>query len=469
MTWTRRLEGEDGVAMVTAIMVSFVVALLSISAVSLAIHNTDASGYDRRRVMALDAAEAGIDRYYQLLSTTAFSQVTTATGSSSCVLTQALTTTPATSFTVTPTFYASDPDAGSPTGYSCPQTSPVSTYVKLSSAGSVSGTSSPVRTMLSKARLTLNGLSLPPAAIFANQAVALNANIGVLGNGANNADVYSNGDVSVTTQSRIYGNLYAQGSATISNGNFQLAGNLWAKNAVSVSGGRIGGSVTSSASTIAVSGNTRVSGDAKAGSTITVSNPAQVLGTQSPNTPGIANPPSLTYPTYTYNSSDWPGIQTQTSCSGATTAISSWTSGDLYIRLTGCLSLTVSSKTLPGNLGILTDGSISFPSNTRWMSTTGVHNVYLFTGMAGTCGDLSASSNSGISGPLQVLLFTPGACTVTVNSNSWNASGQIFSGTVNFNSNTTMAYAPVSLPNGNGTGSYVDVVYRCEIKSTTIC
>jgi hypothetical protein len=103
------------------------------------------------------------------------------------------------------------------------------------------------------------------------------------------------------------------------------------------------------------------------------------------------------------------------------------------------------------------------------MSTTGVHNVYLFTGLAGTCGDLTASSNSGISGPLQVLLFTPGTCTVTVNSNSWNASGQIFSGTVNFNSNTTMAYAPVSLPNGNGTGSYVDIVYRCEIKSTTIC
>jgi hypothetical protein len=237
---------------------------------------------------------------------------------------------------------------------------------------------------------------------------------------------------------------------------------------VTISGGRIGGSVISSTSTISVSGNSTVYGGAKAASSITVSNPATVNGTQSPNTSGIGSPPALTYPTYTYSASDWtpPGVSPQTSCANATTAISTWTTGDLYIRLTaGTGQCNLQSKVLPGNLAILTDGGITFPSNTKFTTTTGTHTVYLFTGMTGSCGDVISNSNSGIVAPLKVLLFTPSTCSTTINSNSWNASGQLFSGTVNFNSNSAITYAPISLPNTTGTGSLIDIVYKREVTS----
>jgi hypothetical protein len=87
------MRGEDGVALVTAILVSMVVLILSASAVSLAIHNTDASGYDRRRLQAVDAA--GRDAYYAMLNSTAFwLGLQTATGSQSCVLTRRSTSPP---------------------------------------------------------------------------------------------------------------------------------------------------------------------------------------------------------------------------------------------------------------------------------------------------------------------------------------------------------------------------------------
>src|SRR5687768_14669450 len=64
------LRREDGVAMVVALMVAFVVLMLSAIVVAQSIHSLDSSGYDRQRLLSVNAAEAGTNHWYQYLQTT---------------------------------------------------------------------------------------------------------------------------------------------------------------------------------------------------------------------------------------------------------------------------------------------------------------------------------------------------------------------------------------------------------------
>ncbi len=67
----RRFREEDGVALIVALMVAFVVLMLSTIVVAQSIHSLDSSGYDRERLLSVNAAEAGINHWYQYLQTTA--------------------------------------------------------------------------------------------------------------------------------------------------------------------------------------------------------------------------------------------------------------------------------------------------------------------------------------------------------------------------------------------------------------
>ncbi len=477
------IRGEDGVALVTALLVSAVVLVLSVSAVSISIHNTDASGYDRRRLQSIDGAEAGIDAYYAILGSTRMSKVDDVTGSTSCVLTATLSGTPSVTYTVTPTFYTSSTETG---GTACPTTFTLNTtpaftsqYVILRSIGVVAGQATPQRTMTSKARLSVVTTSsdFPAAAIYAESNATLSANVDLYSaSGRNDANIYAGGDLTVTTRTSIRGSLYVQGSATISNGNFWTRGDVWAKNALTVSGGRIDGMAISSTSNIAISQNTYV-GSAKAYGTITCSpnssctGTPKVYGTRSPNTTGIGNPPSYasTLRTYTWNAADWPGYVTDTSCSAAQTRINAWTTGSLYIRLTGCSDFSVPAKSnLPGNLGIISDGSINLPVGTNLTASTGPFKVYFIAGVTGTCGNFLANSNSGVGANLKTLIYTPTTCSATMESNSSFASGQIFSGTVTMRSNAPFTFESVSFPGQSEepVGALVDSVYRREVATT---
>ena len=62
---------ERGLAMVMALMVTFVVLLLSLVVLAQATHNIQASGYDRKRLTSVGAAEAGIDYMYNYFQNTA--------------------------------------------------------------------------------------------------------------------------------------------------------------------------------------------------------------------------------------------------------------------------------------------------------------------------------------------------------------------------------------------------------------
>src|SRR5947209_14516745 len=128
-------------------MVSLVVTFLCLAALHLSLHNSGAIGYDRRRVQAIDAAEGGIDYYYSYLQ---------ATGGAppACSVTKSLTATPATSFTVTATFYDASNATLSCSGGTLPAGVTPAT-VLIRSVGK-SSASTPTRTMEDRKSTRLN-------------------------------------------------------------------------------------------------------------------------------------------------------------------------------------------------------------------------------------------------------------------------------------------------------------------------
>src|SRR5688500_4632895 len=67
---TRLRDEEHGVAMIMAIAVAFIVLLLSTVVVAQSIHSLESSGYDRERLLSVNAAEAGTNHWYAFLETT---------------------------------------------------------------------------------------------------------------------------------------------------------------------------------------------------------------------------------------------------------------------------------------------------------------------------------------------------------------------------------------------------------------
>jgi len=159
-----------------------------------------------------------------------------------------------------------------------------------------------------------------------------------------------------------------------------------------------------------------------------------------------------------------------TACTSAATAMTNWTTGNLLLRLTslGSPPCTFSppSKTLPGNLAIMADGPVQLNTGTNITAGTGSpFNVWFFTGLAAVSGycDFTTKPNSTIGSGLNVLVYTPSTCSASFSSNSSIASGQIFSGTVNFKANTSFQYTTMSIPGTTAPGFKQDIVYTREV------
>src|SRR5205814_5151254 len=113
-------------------------------------------------------------------------------------------------------------------------------------------------------------------------------------------DVYTNGDFALGNNTIIGGSVYAQGSATIAQG--VVKANVWAKNAVNLSSGlEVFADTTSSTSSITLSNNSTIDGNAKAGTTISG---GTVKGTKTQNSPSGA-PPVLSLPQIGYDQQAW--------------------------------------------------------------------------------------------------------------------------------------------------------------------
>jgi hypothetical protein len=461
------MRGEQGIAMVTAMLAIVVVLSLSIAVVGLALHNGSGSSADRKRVQAIAAAEAGIDAYVSAMQTS--------TGAATCNTMDAnLPTTPAAHYHVEITLYSTWPPQASSVLPCPPGVTPLA--AKVVSKGTAVTTASAVavsRTMETEIRLLpqYGGLG---QAVFSDRVLDFQNQFTLNGNLGNDGDVYTNGNFALENNTSIAGSVYAQGSATIGQGIVRK--DVWAKNAVSLSSGiQVFGNATSSASSINLSNNSHVHGNAKAGTTISG---GTIDGTATPNSPS-GPPPQLAFPRIPYVQQAWIDtgytISNYASCATARTAIINGLVGNNVVRISPACALSFASNTsvnVKGNLAIITDGSFTTINQTNWNAVGGSgFVVYIIrpyqTGLNCTSPspyDINVSNNTNFS---DVKVFAYSQCTINFgNNNAGGAVGQIIGGTVNITNQMALNYQPLTVPAFNLIGYNVQMSYLREVKNS---
>jgi cytoskeletal protein CcmA (bactofilin family) len=455
-----RMADERGIALITALLVSVVVVFLGVTSVSLAIHNSEASSFDRRRVQSVAAAEAGLNYYYSHLQSVP-------AASFQCTASQNLTASPTSRFNATVTFFD-----GTGTQLPCPPTTTKPARALIRSVGTAVGVNAPDRTLEAFVNLIpLPGGPFGNYAIFSDGQPGFDSNVQVFGDGTTNGDVYTNSNVILNSNSVIHGSFFTQGFVLMDS-NAEVKADVLAKLSLTMkSNSRILGNATSATSTISMDSEAHVYGNAQAAGTITTSGSSVIDGLRIPNSP---SPPPQTqpFPVYTFNPTDWTDegytVQTVGTCAAAKTAIAGVSAGTkTVIRITSTCKLEYLSNeviNVPGDLAIVSNGSLLMDSNTKFQNVGSPHTLHLIFGLGGTspC-DLEFKSNSSISSGLTTLLYT--RCTLRLNSNSFVAEGQMFGGTVDFDSNATLNYKPVNVP-GVGSGLFdEDIIYIREVVS----
>jgi cytoskeletal protein CcmA (bactofilin family) len=308
-------------------------------------------------------------------------------------------------------------------------------------------------------------------AIFSHTVLDFQNQLTINGNVSNDGDVYTNGNFSLANNTSISGSVYAQGGAQISQGIVKQ--DVWAKNAVTLTSGiAVFGKVTSSVSSITLSSNSHIYGNAKAGTTITG---GTIDGTKTPNS-SSGPPPQRPFPQITYDPKPWTDagytIMNFGTCALAKAFIDAMPVGNYVVRVTPTCALSWgnnSTVNIKGNLALITDGSISTVNQTNWNSVGGPWTVFFLvpyrTGLNCTKPspyDVSVSNNTGFNNGLKLFVYSQ--CNVDFgNNNAEGVNGQIIGGTVTITNQMTLNYKPIIVPGFNLTGYNEQTSYLREI------
>ena len=296
----RHLRQEDGVAMIVSLMVAFVVLMLSTIVVAQSLHSLDASGYDRQRLLSVNAAESGTNHWYQYLQTTPI------VGMSCATKIEDIDTGPAVAtFEAAATFYAADGTTVMPCSSFSNTTYP--SYALISSTGTVNGDAP--RTIETLMRLTPNYGGFG-AAILAVNATGFTNSFDIYGANGNDGDVYVlNGSLTISNTPNIRGNVYVpQGGRDDIGNNSTIWGNLWVRDNVSIANPAIvKGSVLSQLGTIGGSPGGLIEGAAAAAGAIDQTGGLTINGTVSANTE-VPTVPTQIFPQISYVAANWTGV-----------------------------------------------------------------------------------------------------------------------------------------------------------------
>jgi hypothetical protein len=497
-----RVREERGAAMILALLVTVVVLALSIVIVNLAIHSSTSSAYDRRRTIAVAAAEAGVDDYYRYLADFRTVSSGTTLTSIDCARTGSVTTGPNQGqWTSTLTLYSYS--GGVYTPMSCPPlANVVPAGARITSVGR-SPSNSLLRKMESFVRISpvYGGFN---AAMLATTPTTIGNKVTINGLEGNDGDIVVSCpsppcSLSLSNNQAIAGNLYVNGSLSMTN-SVHVLGDVWTTGSVTMStGATVDGNVSSSQGSISVTNPALVGGNASAAGT--VADISRIEGLSSPGT-ALDDPPTTTLPQITFNATQqaaWQAqgykINTYIDCTSAynfirnipTTPDPSTGTMDYVVYINSAVPCALNfgnltNITLPGNLAIITTGSISMSQQVNWqalntndtkLAQTGA-DAQLFlidvyrTGLLCTGGlyDITTSNNTNFLNVSQrpilaVSMYSP--CSVNL-SNQNNFNGQVLSNTLNVQNQITMNYQPVLVPGiSQVTGFKQDVQFKREI------
>ena len=467
----KRLHSEEqGMALIVSLMVAFVILMLSSVIVAQSLHSLNASGYDRQRLTSYNAAEAGVNAWWEDLQTTTLASLSCSTKAA------VMNTAPnEAQYAADATFYAAD----ATTTMTCPFTSanPPS-YVRILSTGSSEGEAAREVEAFGKLTPVYTGFG---AAIMAVNGTTFNNSFTVYGNSGNNGDIYIlNGNLNISNSPTVFGNVYVPaGAATLSN-NSEIKGDVWANGTVTVNNpAMVSGNVKSTTGNIAGSGT--VTGDATAVGTTTV---GSVGGTRYPGTnPGPVPTqtfPQITNSTLAFTSAGYTLVGPYTGASACTNAYSyvhgtgagTWaTSGltNIVIQINQACNFTNGSNdtnAIRGNLAIVSDGGFDLSRQSNWNGTSSpIKNVYFISGYtAAACTgtkNITVGNNTNFDAFTNVFFYTP--CTANMN-NTNSFSGQVLAATVTIGNQFTMTFQPVLVPGqGTVTGFSQDIAYIREV------
>jgi hypothetical protein len=471
MIWAlaRRMHREErGIAMVVAMLSLLVVVLVSVAVVTLSTHNAEQSSYDRKRLQAVAAAEAGIDDWLASLPVSNTAQICTP-------LSKDLPTTPKSHYDVSVKLYSQWPPDDSNLITSCPPSLQPRAGLVVSVGTAISaGVDTAKRTFEALARISPSYGGFD-AAIFSEDGMALVNKLTDNGNAGNDSDIYTNGNLLITNNQTINGSIYAQGSIDIE-APASVKQDVWAGGSVIVKNNTsIFGDVKSSTSSITTANPAHIYGDARAATTISGS--GTIDGAKISNSPE-APPPSLPFPQYNWVESDWQAAGYDTThqysdCASAQSFINSNPAPPVgkvgyTVRVAATCALTWgnnSTVNLRTNMAIVTDGSVTFQNQNNWNGIGGKFYAYFIVPYAngsnctGGIHDITFSNNTNWSN-LVVGVYTP--CTANI-ANQNVEFGQIFGGTVNITNQMTFTFSPILFPGSNVVGWNPEVSYIREI------
>jgi hypothetical protein len=472
MNW---LKDDRGIAMITAILVMLTVVSLSTVSFQLATHNLDQSTNERRSVQAIHASEAGLDRFLDYIANQA------PIASPACSLpTEALTTSPAASFTVTATYYLTDDGTGTAygTGNCAPPSVPLS--AKIHSVGTSSGKTRTMEAFLGLSA-TPGGQPLTTGAVFAYGTATWSGSATILGN-PDDADLYSVGDLNLSGGGTIKGNVSTQGNLTLG-GTTDVKKDVVAKLSTILKGGAVvRGLARSSTSTISNAGTIY-------GNAYYCQTPAPgpiVLGSKIAECPSPTLPATRTFPVFTYDAAAWqlPGAggdplgydttHTFTNCTSAETfirtGITDHKSYVVRINDTCALKLT-GSLPIMGNLAIISNGDLQLSGGADFERASGAPNpshLFLMFDILSPPGctttGISATGSTTVGSGIDAVLYTP--CDVKFAGGAFSVTGQVFGKNVNFSSTSSIQYTTVTIPGANATGFREALRYRREITNS---
>lgn len=461
----RAATDERGIALVTAMLVTSAAIGISVVALTIAIHNETASSYDRKRVVAVQAAEAGLNQVQSFYRTASTAEVCSPPSS-------------ATNGTIT---------AG-PGGRQLAQfvvtvqcdnpTNPV--QVQLNSVGyapSATASGRAVRKMetlikLHKPAGVQNAFTR--AMFHASCTTDLQLRNNLRGNNFGTAGIYACGNVRLANNVQVSGGVTARGNVTM-NQNSHVTGSVWASGDVTLNNSSfVGGSVTASLTgkTIGVRTGARIQGNARAGGAITVYTGGRISGSQTPNSPSDP-PPVETLPTFAWNPADpaWPQpVVNFTTCTGTNSA-DTWFSTNRTgllgtMRIQGATNCTFpiagnTTETMAGDLAIVVNGGISMSQYTKWVSGDGrPHTLYLIA----LGGDISFNNSTTFDPLINVFIYTTGTANLQ-NTNMFN--GCVYANVISIQNQFTLNYVAISPPGFGGSipnGYDVDTLYIREVK-----
>ncbi len=476
-----RLREERGMAMVMALLVTFVVLLLGVTVIQLAIHQSEQSGLDRKRVQSVSAAEAGLNEAYSYLTKppggiAAMSETLSGTVGSGPG---------GSTFEITLTYFA---DEEGTTVIHPPFSS--SSYPRSALIRSVGASNDRApRTMETFVVLSpvIAGFD---GAVVSNSSTTFTNRFTINGYLGNDGNVYVlNGDFNVPSGlETIKGNIYVPtGRANLAT-QVHVYGSVWALNSVTLDHSQliVDGDLKSSESSVAV---LRGAAGGKGYYCTTVTGASRIAG-GAQQTCTLGPPPSQPFPQIRYVPSDWANadppytnFQTFTSCTAARdyiqntgayagTGFSGRNVGATVVYIDATCTLDMSNNAtiqLNDNLAIITRGGVYLSQRSTWNGVSGTKYLHIISAYpdAGSPScptqDVRIGQLTGFDSHVSAIVYSP--CKVTMENNNSAFQGQVIGQQVEIGNNFSMNYLPVKVPGQNIVGFEQDIAYIREVAS----